>query len=107
LTGPHRDDLAVTLAAKQSPAADCSTGEQRPCSSRSCWPAQLTAGERPRLLLLDEIAAHLDPLRRAALFERLAASGAQVWMTGTELARSRKSQAARGWRVADGAATRA
>jgi DNA replication and repair protein RecF len=50
--------------------------------------AHLQTGEprRPRLLLLDEIAAHLDPLRRAALYERLAASGAQVWMTGTEMA---------------------
>ena len=36
------------------------------------------------MLLLDEVAAHLDPLRRAALFERLAAAGGQVWMTGTE-----------------------
>ena len=40
-------------------------------------------GRRP-ILLLDEIAAHLDPKRRAALFERLAAAGGQVWMTGTE-----------------------
>ena len=40
-------------------------------------------GRRP-ILLLDEIAAHLDPLRRAALFERLAGAGGQVWMTGTE-----------------------
>jgi len=38
----------------------------------------------PPILLLDEIAAHLDPLRRAALFERLAQVGGQVWMTGTE-----------------------
>jgi DNA replication and repair protein RecF len=40
----------------------------------------------PPILLLDEVAAHLDPFRRAALFERLAATGAQVWMTGTEAA---------------------
>ena len=40
----------------------------------------------PPILLLDEVAAHLDPSRRAALFERLAATGAQVWMTGTEAA---------------------
>ena len=39
---------------------------------------------RAPLLLLDEVAAHLDPLRRAALFDRLAANGGQVWMTGTE-----------------------
>ena len=44
-----------------------------------------SAGERrPRLLLLDEVAAHLDPLRREALFERLRAGAAQVWLTGTE-----------------------
>lgn len=87
LTGPHRDDLAVRLAAKDAPAADCSTGEQKAMLIAIVLAhAQLTAGERPRLLLLDEIAAHLDPLRRAALYERLAASGAQVWMTGTETA---------------------
>jgi DNA replication and repair protein RecF len=46
-----------------------------------------TSGEmRPRLLLLDEVAAHLDPVRREALFERLRAGSAQVWLTGTELA---------------------
>ena len=43
------------------------------------------SGRRP-ILLLDEVAAHLDPLRRAALFDRLAAAGGQVWMTGTEAA---------------------
>lgn len=87
LTGPHRDDLAVTLAAKNAPAADCSTGEQKAMLIAIVLAhAELTAGERPRLLLLDEIAAHLDPVRRAALFERLALSGAQVWMTGTEMA---------------------
>ena len=109
LTGPHRDDLAVTLAAKQASAADCSTGEQKAMLIAIVLAhAQLTAGERPRLLLLDEIAAHLDPLRRAALFERLASSGAQVWMTGTELApfEDVAGQSAV-WRVADGVAARA
>lgn len=87
LIGPHRDDLAVTLAAKNAPAADCSTGEQKAMLIAIVLAhAGLTAGERPRLLLLDEIAAHLDPVRRAALFEQLAQSGAQVWMTGTEIA---------------------
>lgn len=87
LAGPHRDDLAVTLAAKNAPAADCSTGEQKAMLIAIVLAhAGLTAGERPRLLLLDEIAAHLDPVRRSALFERLAESGAQVWMTGTEIA---------------------
>lgn len=87
LAGPHRDDLQVVLAAKNAPAADCSTGEQKAMLIAIVLAhAALAAAERPRLLLLDEIAAHLDPLRRAALYERLAASGAQVWMTGTELA---------------------
>jgi DNA replication and repair protein RecF len=109
LVGPHRDDLAVRLAAKDAPAAECSTGEQKAMLIAIVLAhAQLTAGERPRLLLLDEIAAHLDPLRRAALYERLEASGAQVWMTGTEAAPFAEiaGQAAL-WNVADGVAIRA
>ncbi|MGB3379587.1 MAG: DNA replication and repair protein RecF, partial [Allopontixanthobacter sediminis] len=47
--------------------------------------AQLAARGRPGLLLLDEVAAHLDPVRRASLFERLRSGRAQVWLTGTEL----------------------
>lgn len=109
LTGPHRQDLAVLLASKNAPAADCSTGEQKAMLiSIVLAHASLAAGDRPRVLLLDEIAAHLDPLRRAALFERLRASGAQVWMTGTELAPF--GDAVRGdaavWRVDGGAAAR-
>ncbi len=108
LVGPHRDDLAVTLAAKQAPAADCSTGEQKAMLiSIVLAHAALSGGERPQLLLLDEIAAHLDPLRRAALYERLAEAGAQVWMTGTELAPFDGLGAdAAVWRVADGAVVR-
>lgn len=108
LIGPHRDDLSVKLAAKDAPAADCSTGEQKALLiSIVLAHASLTAGERPRLLLLDEIAAHLDPLRRAALYERLGASGAQVWMTGTEIAAFAEiAGEAAVWRVEDGAVTR-
>jgi DNA replication and repair protein RecF len=104
LTGPHRDDLSVTLAAKAAPAADCSTGEQKAMLiSIVLAHAALTAGERPRVLLLDEIAAHLDPVRRAALYERLAASGAQVWMTGTEIAPFAEiAESSAVWTVADG-----
>jgi DNA replication and repair protein RecF len=59
------------------------------------------------LLLLDEIAAHLDPVRRTALYERLAEAGAQVWMTGTELAPFEPLGAETAvWRVADGAVVR-
>lgn len=108
LTGPHRDDLAVTLAAKHAPAAECSTGEQKAMLIAIVLAhAALAAGDRPRLLLLDEIAAHLDPVRRAVLYERLAASGAQVWMTGTELAPFAEiAGEAAVWRVADGAVER-
>ncbi|VWX46862.1 DNA replication/repair protein RecF [Novosphingobium sp. 9U] len=88
LTGPHRDELEVRLAAKNQMAAECSTGEQKAMLIAIVLAhSQLleSAGERrPRLLLLDEVAAHLDPLRREALFERLRAGAAQVWLTGTE-----------------------
>jgi DNA replication and repair protein RecF len=87
LSGPHRSDLLVTHLGKDQPASLCSTGEQKALLIGLVLAfAELVAertGRRP-ILLLDEIAAHLDPLRRAALFERLAAAGGQVWMTGTE-----------------------
>jgi DNA replication and repair protein RecF len=87
LTGPHRDELAVTLADKGQPAAECSTGEQKAMLiAVTLAHAGLLEPGRPRLLLLDEVAAHLDPVRRAALFGRLRAGTAQVWLTGTELA---------------------
>ncbi len=89
LAGPHRADLAVTHLGKMQPAALCSTGEQKALLIGLILAhADLVAdrsGRRP-ILLLDEVAAHLDPLRRAALFERLATAGGQVWMTGTEAA---------------------
>jgi DNA replication and repair protein RecF len=87
LAGPHRTDLAVTHLDKGQPAALCSTGEQKALLLGIVLAhADLVAeraGRRP-ILLLDEVAAHLDPRRRAALFDRLQASGGQVWMTGTE-----------------------
>jgi DNA replication and repair protein RecF len=89
LVGPHRTDLHVTHIAKAQPAGVCSTGEQKALLlSIVLAHADLVAeraGRRP-ILLLDEVAAHLDPRRRAALFERLHAGGGQVWMTGTEAA---------------------
>jgi DNA replication and repair protein RecF len=85
LTGPHRDDLAITLAAKGRPAGDCSTGEQKAMLIAIVLAhAALLDPERPRVLLLDEVAAHLDPVRRSALFERLREMPGQYWMTGTE-----------------------
>ena len=90
LVGPHRDELQVVMAAKGQPAAECSTGEQKAMLiSIVLAHSQLleSSGERrPRLLLLDEVAAHLDPLRRQALFDRLRAGAAQIWLTGTEAA---------------------
>jgi DNA replication and repair protein RecF len=87
LAGPHRQDLAVIHVAKSQPAVQSSTGEQKALLLGIVLAhADLVAearGARP-LLLLDEVAAHLDPGRRAALFERLDASGGQVWLTGTE-----------------------
>ncbi|AEG49459.1 DNA replication and repair protein recF [Sphingobium chlorophenolicum L-1] len=87
LSGPHRRDLAVTHAAKAQAAALCSTGEQKALLlSILLAHAALVAAHRgqPPVLLLDEVAAHLDPSRRAALFDRLRETGGQVWMTGTE-----------------------
>jgi DNA replication and repair protein RecF len=89
LSGPHRQDLAVTHRAKGQAAALCSTGEQKALLlSILLAHAALVAASRgqPPVLLLDEVAAHLDPSRRAALFDRLRGMGAQVWMTGTESA---------------------
>ena len=85
LIGPHRDELEVMMAGKNAPAASCSTGEQKAMLvAITLAHAGLSARGRPSLLLLDEVAAHLDPVRRSALFERLRSSGAQIWLTGTE-----------------------
>ena len=87
LTGPHRDDLEVTMAGKDVPAASCSTGEQKALLiAITLAHAGLAAAGRPSVLLLDEVAAHLDPVRREALFERLSNGQAQTWLTGTERA---------------------
>ena len=84
--GPHRQDLAVTFQAKAQPAARSSTGEQKALLLGLVLAhAELVTQRRgqPPLLLLDEVSAHLDPQRRAALFRRLEGRG-QVWMTATE-----------------------
>ncbi|WP_265587521.1 DNA replication/repair protein RecF [Sphingomicrobium arenosum] len=86
LSGPHRSDLAVTYGAKGQAAADCSTGEQKALLLglvlAHADKVRAQRGLDP-VLLLDEVAAHLDPDRRAALYDRLAGRG-QVFMTGTE-----------------------
>ncbi len=87
LAGPHRSDLVVHHRAKSMPAALCSTGEQKALLVALILAAarllKLQRGAAP-LLLLDEIAAHLDAERRAALFDEIEALGAQAWMTGTD-----------------------
>jgi DNA replication and repair protein RecF len=88
IAGPHRQDFAVTHRQKQIAAASGSTGEQKALLLGIVLAhAELVAERRgePPILLLDEVAAHLDPKRRAALFGRLEGRG-QVWMTATEAA---------------------
>lgn len=86
-SGPHKSDLLVKYAAKNMPAAQCSTGEQKALLIGLILAhAQLIKAERgaPPILLLDEVAAHLDENRRAALYDLLGTLGGQVWMTGTD-----------------------
>jgi DNA replication and repair protein RecF len=86
IEGPHRQDLSVIHSAKRVPAAQSSTGEQKALLLNLVLAhAELVAELRgePPILLLDEVAAHLDPKRRSALFARLEGKG-QVWMTATE-----------------------
>ncbi|MEX5727888.1 DNA replication and repair protein RecF [Rhodovulum iodosum] len=86
LTGPHRSDLEAVFAAKGVAAGQASTGEQK-----ALLIALILANARaltqdfgaPPLILLDEVAAHLDAGRRAALYDEICALGAQAWMTGT------------------------
>lgn len=108
LSGPHRDELQVIHAAKRMPAAQSSTGEQKAMLvAITLAHAGLAAQGRASILLLDEVAAHLDPVRRAALFEQLQASGAQIWMTGTELVPFESiADSAATWRVTGGTAER-
>jgi DNA replication and repair protein RecF len=87
LDGPHLSDLAVRHRAKNLPAADASTGEQKALLIRLVLAhagliRQMTGF--PPLLLLDEVVAHLDPVRRAALYDALSSLDAQVWMTGAD-----------------------
>jgi len=87
LDGPHLSDLVVRHASKNISAIDASTGEQKALLIRLVLAhagliKQMT-GFAP-LLLLDEVVAHLDPARRAALYDALSSLGAQVWMTGAD-----------------------
>ncbi len=86
LVGPHRSDLYGVFAAKGVPAKDCSTGEQKALlislilANARALRDQIGA---PPIVLLDEVAAHLDAGRRATLYHEICALGAQAWMTGT------------------------
>jgi DNA replication and repair protein RecF len=86
LSGPHRADLAASYAAKGLPAAQCSTGEQKALLiSLILANARALAEDfgAPPILLLDEVAAHLDEARRASLYDEIVALGAQAFLTGT------------------------
>ncbi len=87
LFGPHRIDMTAVFSSKSIPADQCSTGEQKALLiSLILANARALArdlGAAP-ILLLDEVAAHLDQNRRAALYDEICALGAQAMMTGTE-----------------------
>jgi DNA replication and repair protein RecF len=88
LDGPHRSDLKARHAAKNMDADQCSTGEQK-ALLLGLTLAQARAladdpGAGPSLILVDEAAAHLDVVRRAALFDELLANPGQAWLTGTD-----------------------
>ncbi|HEY8872148.1 MAG TPA: DNA replication/repair protein RecF [Stellaceae bacterium] len=107
--GPHRSDLGVFHAEKNIAAEAASTGEQKALLIAIVFAqARLQRAVRgePPLILLDEVAAHLDAPRRAALFEVLAGLDSQVWITGTDTALfAPLSGAARFLTVSDGALT--
>jgi DNA replication and repair protein RecF len=87
--GPHLSDLAVRHTVKRADAAECSTGEQKALLISivlaQAWELSHMREGRAPVLLLDEIAAHLDAARRTALFEEILALGAQAWLTGTDI----------------------
>jgi DNA replication and repair protein RecF len=88
--GPHTADLDVRHTGKRADARDCSTGEQKALLVSivlaNAWLQKKRHGGIAPLLLLDEIAAHLDGIRRAALFEEILALKTQAWLTGTDKA---------------------
>jgi len=87
--GPHRSDLIIRHRDKDVPAEHCSTGEQKAVLIAIVLAdVRLQARERGSvpLMLLDEVVAHLDEGRRAALFDAICDLDAQAWMTGTDAA---------------------
>lgn len=86
LDGPHRSDLEAVYAEKSMPARACSTGEQKALLISLCLANARALSEATGaapILLMDEVAAHLDGRRRRALYDEIAALGAQAWLTGT------------------------
>jgi len=88
LDGPHRGDLAVFDVDKDRPAAECSTGEQKALVlnlvlAQAARLSRTESAPTP-ILLLDEVAAHLDPIRRAALFDEIETLDLQAFLTGTD-----------------------
>jgi DNA replication and repair protein RecF len=85
--GPHRTDLQITYTDRNMPAAQCSTGEQKALLTGIVLAHAVRTSEirdAAPILLLDEIAAHLDAARRASLFDILRSLKAQVFITGTD-----------------------
>lgn len=88
LSGPHRGDLSAVHLEKGRPAAECSTGEQKALIlnlvlAQAARLSRVDSEPNP-ILLLDEVAAHLDPDRRAALFDEIEALSLQAFLTGTD-----------------------
>jgi len=88
LSGPHRSDLIVRHRENDRPAAECSTGEQKAlilnlALAQAARLARAESSPNP-ILLLDEVAAHLDPFRRSALFDEVTALGLQTFLTGAD-----------------------
>ncbi len=108
-SGPHKTDLRVRHAPKNMPAELCSTGEQKALLiGITLASSRMTAHHfgAPPLLLLDEMAAHLDKVRRAALFDELSDIGSQIWLTGTDRSLFRDMCGrARYFRVSEGSIT--
>ena len=87
--GTHRSDLRVNHLAHGLPAAQCSTGEQKALLISIVLAearAQIDSRGLAPIVLLDEVVAHLDAIRRTALFEEILALDLQAWLTGTEAA---------------------
>lgn len=107
LDGPHRSDLIVGHGPKDMPAKVCSTGEQKALLIGLVLAHADLVGRRRQgaapILLLDEVTAHLDPVRRGALFAEILALGSQAWMSGTDVeAFSALADKASRWSVEDG-----